>query len=89
MKNRMVEIRMMAVLSIGFKAGMKDRSAMTRIQAPTMMAALISLRLSEPISAYSTRALSRSPGMEAFSGLQKIMKNPQSANVMSQPMGIM
>ena len=88
-KNRMVEIRMMAVLSIGLRAGMTSRSAMVRMHAPTISAALISLRVSGPISAFNCRALCCSPGIVAFSGLKNTMKKPHNAIVINQPIGNM
>ena len=78
---------MMAVLSTGCKAGMNERSDIVRIQAPTMIAALISLRVNGPNSELSWRAFSLSPGMVFFSGLKKTIKNPHSRRVMIQPMG--
>jgi len=49
-KNMIVEIRMMAVLSMGLSAGMKERRAMTVMQVKTMTMAMISCFVMGPRS---------------------------------------
>ena len=55
----------------------------------TMITAKISWVDQAPSSLYILLALSLSPGISNFSGLQVIIKNPQRRKVIIQPMGAM
>ena len=88
-KKSTVEIRIRAVLSMGSRAGINDLSDITAIQESTMTAARISLPVMGPSSELSCLALALNPSITFFSGLQNIMKKPQSAKVMSHPTGNM
>ena len=88
-KNKMVETRIMPVLSKISRAGMKERRDITAMQLNTMVAAIISLRVKGPNSALRRFALSRNPGIVFFSGLKKTIKNPHRRKVISQPTGNM
>ena len=88
-KNKIVEIRMMAVLSMGSSAGINERNDIVRTQLKIIRAASISFRVTGPNSASSCFALFLNPGITFFSGLKKIMKNPHKRKVINQPTGNM
>ena len=88
-KNKIVDVTMMAVLSKGFRAGIKERRDITRTQDKMIQVATISFLVIGPSSLLSRMALCRRPGITFFSGLKKIMKKPQSRKTMSHPTGNM